>query len=266
MQTWTVTMPETCCSLKPPSEPHAKPFPVFYLCWKFSISSLLFLAAFIQFLLLATFSAWPTLSDLILTPPTFSKWSPSLSKSIRCPLKDQVNSMSREWSWDTWQGRTMLSPTVTSMLKGDTMTRVGSTNSKERGKKRIILVLLRSRDTAGLREILSSDPWGRALNQQVNDSNFGFILSLDVGLKHLINPPESPSSHHPDEEGGKKKLEKSAAGLKGSIKTFYQRFSHLNLLTSKSCFTHTLLTMVIKKLFCCSWIKCKISKTGIKRY
>lgn len=140
MQTWPVTMPEACGSLKPPSEQHAKPFPVFYLCWKFSISSLLFLAAFIQFLLLVTFSTLPTLSDLILTPPTLSKWSPSFSKSIRCPLNDQVNTMSREWSWDTWQGRTMLSPTVTSMLKGDTMTRVGSTDNKEReGKKGLFL-------------------------------------------------------------------------------------------------------------------------------
>lgn len=33
---------------------------------------------------------------LILTPPTLSKWSPSLSKSIRCPLNDQVNTMSSE--------------------------------------------------------------------------------------------------------------------------------------------------------------------------
>lgn len=146
-------MPGTCCSVKPPSEHHAKPFPVFYLCWKFFISSLFFLAAFTRFLLSVTFSTSPTLSDLILTPPTLSKWSPSFSKSIRCPLKDQVKTMSREWSWDTWQGRTMLSPTVTSMLKGDTITRVGSTNNKEKKKKRIILVLLRNRDIVGLREI-----------------------------------------------------------------------------------------------------------------
>lgn len=72
--------------------------------------------------------------ELILTPPTLSKWSPSFSKSIRCPLNDQVNTMSSEWSWDTWQGRTILSPTVTSMLKGDTITRVGSTNEENGGE------------------------------------------------------------------------------------------------------------------------------------
>lgn len=67
---------------------------------------------------------------LMLTPPTLSKWSPSLSKSIRCPLNDQVNTMSSEWSWVTWHVRTMLSPTVTSMLEGGTITRVASAEGK----------------------------------------------------------------------------------------------------------------------------------------
>lgn len=66
----------------------------------------------------------------MLTPPTLSKWSPSLSKSIRCPLNDQVNTMSSEWSWVTWHVRTMLSPTVTSMLEGGTITRVASAEGK----------------------------------------------------------------------------------------------------------------------------------------
>lgn len=56
--------------------------------------------------------------------------------------------ISSEWSWDTWQGKTMLSPTVTSMLKGDTITRVGSTNNKENkgGKTNMNPVLLRKEE------------------------------------------------------------------------------------------------------------------------
>lgn len=45
-----------------------------------------------------------------------------------------------------------------------------------------------------------------------------FILQYHspvVGLNHVINPPESSSSHHPDEQGETKRLEKSAADLKG---------------------------------------------------
>lgn len=79
------------------------------------------------------FSLWASVGSppSVLTPPTLSKWSPSLSKSIRCPLNDQANTMSREWSCVTWQGRTMLSPTVTSVLEGDTVTRVGSARSTQ---------------------------------------------------------------------------------------------------------------------------------------
>lgn len=73
---------------------------------------------------------------LILTPPTLSKWSPSLSKSIGCPLNVHVNTMSSEWSCVTWQVRTILSPTVTSMLEGGTMTLVGSGGWKQDQKKK----------------------------------------------------------------------------------------------------------------------------------
>lgn len=54
---------------------------------------------------------------------------------------------------------------------------------RKKEKTRIILVLLRSRDIVGLREILSSDHLGRSLNQQVNYSIFGFMFSLVFGLK-----------------------------------------------------------------------------------
>lgn len=142
---------------------------------------------------------------LILTPPTLSKWSPSFSKSIRCPLNDQVNMISSEWSWDTWQGKTMLSPTVTSMLKGDTITRVGSTNNKENragGGETLILSSWEMERHVELKKILSSlaqlqhchqnliicsDRLGSSLMQQVNYHIFDFILrslSLFVGLKH----------------------------------------------------------------------------------
>ena len=49
-----------------------------------------------------------------LTVPTFSKYPPWVPKWMSCSLKNQVNLSSRESSWDTWQGRMMLSPTVTS--------------------------------------------------------------------------------------------------------------------------------------------------------
>lgn len=159
---------------------------------------------------------------------------------MRCPLNDQVNTMSREWSWDTWQGRTMLSPTVTSMLKGDTMTRVGSTDNKERGEKKDYSCspeeqrhCRAERDPKqwSLRKVLKST--SELFHLWVYPFSSCWIKTL------LINPPESSSSHHPDEEGRKKRLEKSAADLKGLVKTFYQRFFCLNLLTSKSCFTLT---------------------------
>jgi hypothetical protein len=34
------------------------------------------------------------------------------------PLNDHTNVTSMEGSWDTWHGKTMLSPTVTSILEG----------------------------------------------------------------------------------------------------------------------------------------------------
>lgn len=152
---------------------------------------------------------------LILTPPTLSKWSPSFSKSIRCPLNDQVNMISSEWSWDTWQGRTILSPTVTSMLKGDTITRVGSTNEGNREKK-ISPVFLRKGGPCGA----ENDPtWSITIvalelfQKKMNYHIFDFILTpfsfcwIETLSRSL---PESSSSCSPDEQGEKKKMEKNA--------------------------------------------------------
>lgn len=46
------------------------------------------------------------------------------------PLKDHTNATSMEGSWDTWQGRTILSPTVTSILEGGTVITVRSVEKK----------------------------------------------------------------------------------------------------------------------------------------
>ena len=46
------------------------------------------------------------------------------------PLKDHTNTTSMEGSWDTWQGRTILSPTVTSILEGGTVITVLSVEKK----------------------------------------------------------------------------------------------------------------------------------------
>lgn len=61
-----------------------------------------------------------------LTPPTRSKWSPSRSKSTSCPLNAQEKDTSRAGSWAIWQGSTMLSPTMISMLLGPRVILVGS--------------------------------------------------------------------------------------------------------------------------------------------
>lgn len=46
------------------------------------------------------------------------------------PLKDHTNTTSTEGSRDTWQGRTILSPTVTSIVEGGTVITVLSVEKK----------------------------------------------------------------------------------------------------------------------------------------
>lgn len=46
------------------------------------------------------------------------------------PLKDHINITSMEGSWDTWHGRTILSPTVTSILEGGMVITVLSVEKK----------------------------------------------------------------------------------------------------------------------------------------
>lgn len=67
---------------------------------------------------------------LQLTPPTFSKWEASFLKSASVPLKYQVKLMSSTGSCWTWQGKTTLSPTVTSKLEGAKIILVGSVESR----------------------------------------------------------------------------------------------------------------------------------------
>lgn len=62
----------------------------------------------------------------ILTPPTRSKWSTSWWKSMGWPLKAQEKATSKAGSAVTWQGSTMLSPTVISVLLGPWLILVGS--------------------------------------------------------------------------------------------------------------------------------------------
>ena len=67
----------------------------------------------------------------------------------------------------------------------------------------------------------------------------------------LINPPESSSSHRPDEQGEKKRLKKSAADLKGLGKIFEKLGRSEIILFESSYFkdlfhSHTLLRMVIR--------------------
>lgn len=57
--------------------------------------------------------------------------------------------------------------------------------------------------------------------QQVNYHILDFIHGYHspfVGLNLFINPPESSSSHRADEQGETKRLENSAADLKGLVK------------------------------------------------
>ena len=60
------------------------------------------------------------------------------------PLKDHTNTTSMEGSWDTWQGRTILSPTVTSILEGGTVITVLSVEKKIMQK--MVFILLRTMD------------------------------------------------------------------------------------------------------------------------
>ena len=68
----------------------------------------------------------------------------------------------------------------------------------------------------------------------------------------LINPPESSSSHHPNKQGEKKRLEKSAAHLNSLVKIFWKSLEIRDILFELSYFkaafhSHTLLTIVIRK-------------------
>lgn len=64
-----------------------------------------------------------------LTPPTGSKWLSPLVMS--CPLKAQEKDTSRTGSLATWQGNTMLSPTMISMSTGPWVILVGSAPEKK---------------------------------------------------------------------------------------------------------------------------------------
>lgn len=63
-----------------------------------------------------------------LTPPTSSKWLSPLEMS--CPLKAHEKETSRTGSLTTWQGNTMLSPTMISMSTGPWVILVGSVPRK----------------------------------------------------------------------------------------------------------------------------------------
>lgn len=66
-----------------------------------------------------------------LTPPTFSKKAQWFPKWMSCSLKNQVNFSSSVGSWDTWQGSTMLSPTVTSRWPAGLVMAVGSADGEQ---------------------------------------------------------------------------------------------------------------------------------------
>ncbi len=64
------------------------------------------------------------------TPPIIPKWSCRV-KSMSLPLKNHLKMGCRVESLDTSHGKTMLSPTVASILKGGTVILVGSAKKKE---------------------------------------------------------------------------------------------------------------------------------------
>ena len=68
-----------------------------------------------------------------LTPPTSSKWPSPLAMS--CPLKAQEKETSRTGSLVTWQGNTMLSPTIISISAGPWVILVGSATDRKKKKK-----------------------------------------------------------------------------------------------------------------------------------
>lgn len=236
---WEMQTFETCCSLKPPWEQHSKPFPVFYLCWKFPISFLLFLAAFIHFFLfyithLARFNTYP--SNPFKVIPIFLKVD---QVPIECPGEHDVQ---RVVVGHLARQDNAFSNCDIHAERGHHDPGGIYRQQRKEEKKRIILVLSH-RDIVGLR-----DPKQWSLSGVLKSKSELFHRWVYHFCSGCIKAHNKPSrilfQHHPDEEGGKKRLEKSAADLKGSTKTFYQRSSYLNLLTLKS-FT----------LICCSpWL------------
>lgn len=74
-----------------------------------------------------------------LTPPTFSKYAQWLPKWMSCSLKNQVNLRSSVGSWDTWQGSTILSPTVTSRWPAGLVITVDSVNREHHTNSEVFL-------------------------------------------------------------------------------------------------------------------------------
>lgn len=70
-----------------------------------------------------------------LTPPTSSKWPSPLAMS--CPLKAQEKETSRTGSLVTWQGNTMLSPTIISISVGPWVILVGSARDRKKKEKKV---------------------------------------------------------------------------------------------------------------------------------
>lgn len=71
---------------------------------------------------------------VILTPPTLSKCSESCWKSMSWPLNAQEKLKSSAGSTDTWQGSTILSPTMISMLLGLWVILLGSKDQTDQAE------------------------------------------------------------------------------------------------------------------------------------
>lgn len=116
-----------------------------------------------------------------LTPPALSKWVILLLKSIRSPLNDHEKTTSMDGSLDTWQGRTTLSPTITSVSQGGLMMTVFSV-----GQEKVLLEHTRSWQMPGISRITIKIPKFFFQRRKGHFNHFNQIIILSHFISNLL--------------------------------------------------------------------------------